>query len=167
MLVVGAGGCSSRSVVGDAGDGPAQSPDDDGGTPQFDCGLVTQVPAILELVDSATGQPICPSTVQVTGVPRPIGGEVTTSETLTAINCATASPPLGGCPSRPDGGGAWCPFAVLGLRPHVTYEVQVSVSGFRPASADSVKAGEGGCVPDVPATHSRVELVSDTVAAPR
>ena len=151
LLLASCGSSGSKPADGSGGTGGGGT----SGTSGPDCGAITTYPPIVTVVFADTASPVCDPTFTV--VDRPDGGSMTSLDG-TPYACGVTT--NFGCPGAPaDGGASPCAYALSGLAQGQasTYGLRVSQAGYASAVV-SVMSGVGGCVPEVPASHTTVTL---------
>src|SRR5204863_8093182 len=121
-----------------------------------DCGAIGLLPPIVTVIYADTASPVCNPTFTILDWPdggpmAPLDGMPYACGVTTAFACQ-------GAPA--DGGTSPCAYALVGLARSQasTYGLQVSQAGYAPAIV-SVMSGVGGCVTEVPASHTTVTLL--------
>src|SRR3954463_9768772 len=120
-----------------------------------DCGAIVISPPIVTVAYADAPSPVCNPTFTV--IDWPDGGPMTPVDGMPYACGITTD---FGCPGAPaDGGASPCAYALLGLgrSQASTYGLQVSQPGYAPAVV-SIMSGVGGCVSEVPASHTTVTL---------
>ncbi len=160
LLLASCGSSGAKPGDGSAGGGGGGAGAGGGGASgasdaHADCGAISSSPPIVTVVYADTASPVCDPTFTV--VDGPDGGP---TAPLDGMPYACGVKTDFGCPGAPaDGGASPCAYALVGLNRSQasTYGLRVSQAGYAPAVV-SVMSGVGGCVPEVPASHTTVTL---------